>query len=261
MARDKTELTDKTPAATLATTAPRGANEWGIPDWRDANFYRGLTNWSTDRWQWEFLRRREDYRRDFEAAAREVGSMKPCFEHVGAEKYDLEEFFDPKISDWKAICGPMWHPLPLPSIDKDGLPILRPDWVEITFDISKSLAPQLKAAKEELEAIQSLDRLSDTEATQLAYGVEYSGKPEIPFEFIKAKSEKRLRAPKHHTDKWPVYLRVLDAREAEASWANIANMFYDDGLLDRRAAPEGGYCRPPPQAASNLWLQAQALRF
>lgn len=254
---------DRGTPATTATSATRGAeaNEWGIPNWRDADFYHGLTNWSTDRWQWEFLRRREDYRQDFEEAAREAGSMKPHFEHVGAERYNLEEFFDPKVSDWEASCGPMWHPLPLRSIDEDGFSMLRPNWVEIAFDISKPLEPQLKAAKEELETAQSLDRLSVTEATQLAYGVEYSGKPEIPSELIMAKLEKRLRAPKHHMDKWPVYLRVLDARASKATWAEITKVFFENGLLDRRKSDAGGYEPPPPQAAQNLWKQAMALRF
>lgn len=247
--------------ATTATSATRSANEWGIPDWRDTDFYRGLAKWEPNRWQWEFLRRREDYRRDFDAAVCELDRVERRFEHIGADKYGLEEFFDPKISDWTGYYGPMWHPLPLPSIDEDGFTALKPGWVEIAFDISKPLEPQLRAAKDELETAQSLEQLSDTEAMQLAYGAEYSGQPEIPSDIIEAKLGKRLRAPKHHTEKWPAYLRVLDARAANATWAEITNAFFADGLLDRRKSVSGGYEPPPPQAAQNLWKQAKALRF
>lgn len=40
------------------------SEKWGVPDWRDAAAYpRSL---SDDLWRWEFLRRREDYRNDWE---------------------------------------------------------------------------------------------------------------------------------------------------------------------------------------------------
>ena len=39
--------------------------DWGIPNWLDAGSYGNTTQWSENRWRWEFTRRREDCRKDF----------------------------------------------------------------------------------------------------------------------------------------------------------------------------------------------------
>ena len=254
MAPDKTDKTDK-PVATTATSAT-----WGTPDWRDALAYVEGAGWDLDRWQWEFLRRRDDYHDDFALAAESLETSKTRFEHDVAFFYEMEEFYDPKIGDWGEI-GPIWHPLPLQSLAHDGFPLSSGSFVEILFDVSKPLAPQLVEAKKQLELERGLHNLSNMEAAQLAYGVEYTGGEEIPIEEIMAKSERKLRAPKHHRNKWPTYLRVIDARDANISWSEITEFLFKEGMLDRRKAPEGGYTAPPPQAARDLWLQAQALRF
>ncbi|SKA28375.1 transcriptional regulator domain-containing protein [Consotaella salsifontis] len=44
-------------------------NEWGTPPWRDLDEYGYYNGWSDDRWRWEFLRRRPEYRAEFEALA------------------------------------------------------------------------------------------------------------------------------------------------------------------------------------------------
>ena len=41
-------------------------NEWGIPNWRDAAAYGDVTDWTLDRWRWEFFRRRPDLRAFFD---------------------------------------------------------------------------------------------------------------------------------------------------------------------------------------------------
>ncbi|MBJ3777881.1 hypothetical protein JCR33_19405 [Acuticoccus sp. 2012] len=43
--------------------------DWGTPDWRDLDDYGYVEGWSEKRWRWEFLRRRDEYRRDFEEVA------------------------------------------------------------------------------------------------------------------------------------------------------------------------------------------------
>ena len=42
-------------------------NEWGIPDWRDAQAYGDTSKWTIYRWRWEFYRRRSDLRECFDA--------------------------------------------------------------------------------------------------------------------------------------------------------------------------------------------------
>ncbi len=63
MAQDKT---DPPPAATPTTPAIWAANEWGIPDWREPATYGDVKRWSTNRWRWEFYRRRDDLRDFFD---------------------------------------------------------------------------------------------------------------------------------------------------------------------------------------------------
>lgn len=38
------------------------AEEWGLPDWRDAASYGEVKEWTFMRWRWEFYRRRDDLR-------------------------------------------------------------------------------------------------------------------------------------------------------------------------------------------------------
>jgi hypothetical protein len=243
MARDKTDKTDRRPVATLATSATRG-----IPDWRDESAYAECKTWDLDRWRWEFLRRRADYRADFEAAAQALNTSALQFAHEGAELYELEEFFAPWVSDW-SYSGPIWHPLSLPKMDDDGFPVGRGEWMEVAFDLSKPLTPQLAGAKKELECRQGLLNLSVIESVQLAYGAEYSGEKEIDIDSIIKKSSIIKRAPKSHTQKWPTYIRALDARAAGASYSAISKTLPE--YMDSRS----------PFAGREVLRQARAVWF
>ena len=67
---------------------------------------------------------------------------------------------------------------------------------------------------------------------------------------LRAAQAARLGKPaqkRWHSTKWLTYLRVLDAREAGASWAEIAT------ILPQTAGT--------PQTASDVWDQARALCF
>lgn len=43
--------------------------QWNVPDWKDAGAYPRPEDLSLTYWRWEFLRRRQDYKEDFEAHA------------------------------------------------------------------------------------------------------------------------------------------------------------------------------------------------
>jgi len=60
---------------------------------------------------------------------------------------------------------------------------------------------------------------------------------------------------------WFVYIHAIDGKAAEATWAEMANTFFAQGLLDRHKDPNGGYCPPFPQAARDKWEAVVALRF
>jgi hypothetical protein len=57
-----------------------------------------------------------------------------------------------------------------------------------------------------------------------------------------------ISSPRHHISKWRTYLRVIDARDDTQSWATIANEILR-------------YTRNEPQAARQVWEQAQELMF
>lgn len=42
-----------------------GGNEWGVPDWRNADTYGDWRSWSNPRWRWEFCRRNWQLRFNF----------------------------------------------------------------------------------------------------------------------------------------------------------------------------------------------------
>ncbi len=167
--------TNKPPLATTATTATRGANEWGIPDWCDAAAYAEFIDCDLDRWRWEFLRRRKDYRDDYRAAFQdqlEAGFINPqsyegSFFHEGATIYDLVEFFDPAVSTWNEY-GPNWsYPEKILTTPQDA----SERWWQIktlTFDLGKPIAPQLHAAKVFLLEEQGLANLTPQEQMTLA---------------------------------------------------------------------------------------------
>ncbi|MDW3117175.1 MAG: hypothetical protein R8G60_04870 [Roseovarius pacificus] len=187
-------------------------NEWGIPNWQDISGYGDTSEWNENRWRWEFLRRRSDLRDEFDAKANRQ------FENKRNLYLSKPEMFpgglltpeDPGfcVSTF-LICGEL-QSLPNPRIGNQ--PWWAIEWTDkakkvrqftkeiapegyerVDFDLSKPIAPQLEFAKEYLLDIQR----------------ELHGK---------ALQVRRTPA------KWFTYLRVLDAREAGASWSDIASL-------------------------------------
>jgi Uncharacterized conserved protein (DUF2285). len=236
-------------------------NEMGIPDWHDEVEYGNTRDWEVNRWRWEFLRRRDDYRNAFERALKSLKVAPPPpvdllsgdrtdettlrlfaglrswpFEHAVAVEYGLSHFYDPFQSNWDGI-GPEWT---------SGLSFGAVDWDDerlcsVTFDLSKPLKRQVSEAVEYLE---------ETQCHWLLYG---SGREEEypiggEIEYLQV-AEKAVRAPKHHPEKWLTYLRLLDARADGASLRDMALLLPES--MGRRDA----------RAAGNVLEQAKAQAF
>ncbi len=199
------------------------AAEWGLPDWRDPLAYGDTLAWSTSRWRWEFLRRRQDYRNDFDRHAEDtyrhylnyyagdrdeitdgeiLRPTDPGFRASmpGTPKYGLTGLLNPRISEQPG------HELYFREYDMAFYRGRGPEFLEggkpenvmlpagrfvVRFDLTRPLAAQLEAAKSQLIYEQ-----------MAMFGKELG--------------------TKKHGKKWLLYLRVLDAWECGAHWSEIA---------------------------------------
>jgi hypothetical protein len=264
-------------------------NDWGLPDWRDPAGYGDVKRWTLNRWRWEFYRRRDDLRAYFDARAEETYlhwqqyAGKPGFPvaHLRTDepgfcvivdvearkRFGYSGLPNPRIGAQPASAISTWEHDGAGSIidgNRTGhngfrgtfgdllamarlklteeqliflrhsttcLPIhLEQNEMAITFDLKKPLKPQMDHARDML----------------LWHQANLNGKP----------LQKR-RQPKL----WFAYIRALDGKADGATWLDMANTFFEQGLLDRHKDPHGGYCPPPPQAARDKWEAASALRF
>lgn len=203
-------------------------NEWGIPDWRNASAYGDTTQWGSRRWKWEFLRRRKDIRDDFDDKAPQVYANKlslhewdPSVSPDGVPRPDEPGFCvgsflidpsfpaplslpNPRISEQPCHCLPMVGDDSLRMVGKKFL-LLEDGFARVDFDLNRPAGPQLAAAAEFLR-----------EAQQHRHG--------------------KVIQKRRHPEKWLSYLRVLDAREAGATWSQIASTVYGgDASSDQRA--------------------------
>lgn len=108
---------------TARDTPPRIARpgeRWGLPDWRDPAAYGDVAGWGTDRWRWEFSRRREDVREYFNRKLREQFHGTPVNPSAGLA-FD-EPGFMVEVDGGAARQFGYVHGLPNPRIGA------QPDW-------------------------------------------------------------------------------------------------------------------------------------
>lgn len=270
----------------MAATEPvEPAKEWGLPDWWDAEAYGNTSVWKFDRWRWEFFRRREDLRQCFDLYAEQTFlhwskfSGKPGFPNahlaphergfasiVGEEnvkRFGYVNLPNPRIGDQPLeLIAPNVRDSRLLSLplgfEADGesavTSLLEIAALEFTPEQAEFLTKHLSAigARPESEYTVSfdLDRPLEPQIKTAQRNLKFHQ------EERHGKKLQRRRNP----EKWLSYLRVLDAREAEASWSEITNLFFAQGVMDRRTSSSGGYCAPPPQAARDMWTAADRLR-
>jgi hypothetical protein len=227
-------------------------NEWGIPNWLDDGAYGATRKWGMNRWRWEFTRRREDYRKDFDDNVQrtlaELSSRtpprppgrflrpdEPAFVastpdyKLSMQKYGLANLPNPRISDqpfyvliFRGRFGGFVEGYgPDNPWGKETATVHAPEGTGVViFDLSKPIVPQWENIRE----------------TVLWYQKEKYGKV--------------VKGRKHPVN-WPRYLRVLDGRAAGASWRKLQEV----------AIPETEKATPSPQGARQVWEQARSLMF
>lgn len=179
--------------------------DWGVPDWRDADAYPAFAAWTIQRWHWEFIRRDDAYR---EQATQFLNCM-DCGWTADEQSAAFEAYFK-RWGYCDEVLNPVVSEYPddrLKRLKINGVGIvtgspedrkmararldLSSGEIGIRFNCDRPLGPQLAAAKKMAEQ------------AQIARHGYKLGEREQP-------------------DKWPTYLRALDARAAGASWSDIA---------------------------------------
>lgn len=263
-------------------------NEWGIPDWRDPAAYGDVKRWTFNRWRWEFYRRRDDLRACFDARADEtyrINLQKVGFDWAPVAHLRPDEPGFCAIVDVETRARFGYSGLPNPRIGEqweDRLNTFENDGTLKTVDggfsgrdgAADTIGERLKDAGVTLTEAQKrrlryvlachLIELGQDEFA-LGFNLNRPLKPQLANARVVLQWHYEMQGKpmqrRRHPVKWLGYLRALDAREADASWAEIADLFHAQGLLGRRKDPAGGYCAPPPQAARDMWEAANALRF
>lgn len=223
-------------------------SDWGLPDWRDPSAYQETSEWNDLRWRWEFLRRRDDLRRDFDRYAPDAVALRnanfvklglpevsdqmasPTFTTApfGGQPYGYEGIPNPRVSALPdALLAFITTAQPIGGLHTyyaEGAVPAYPDGVRFSpdqavwvFDLDWNIDHQLALAREQLGRLQA--------------------------------SREHRKGSKDHKAKWPTYLRVLDAKEAGASLTEIAAILPDS------------YARRDAQTAHNVIQQAIALQL
>lgn len=201
------------------------AKEWGLPDWRDSSSYKNSfgdpSEWSFERWRWEFVRRREDYRAAFASLAALAskgiffqdrftnidehlqeqvarGTLISAVGHRGfafsvsdnlglLSKFGMFFMPNPKFSDQPDESLLLAAPYIASKYDADGKPL---GVLTYHFNLMRPLAEQLEACESKMKE-------------------------------IKAKLPGAIWEEKRHTNNWHEYLQALDARENNVSYARM----------------------------------------
>jgi hypothetical protein len=254
MSEAKTDKTDRTPRT---PDEVHTKNEWGIPDWRDAQAYGDVKQWTFNRWRWEFYRRRDDLRAFFDRWADESFSRnlrcnegktpsEPGFLAFGSgnEEGDAVRLFD-------------YGGVPNPRIGNQPAIFIMP--VDQFIHKFRFYNP-VKSHPRGLSIMEALGkkqpkiyelRLQDHEyAIKFDLNKPLRSQVDEALELMKAAQIKLHGKPlqrKHHTAKWLGYLRTLDARAANATWSDISS------LHPKTAQTE--------QTARDIWRAADGLRI
>ena len=212
--------------------------DWGVPDWRDADAYPKPNELKLDEWRWEFLRRRSDFRTAYMRSEEEfIGESKGRhFERV----YKIANLKDPRLSvlDLKTRHLPPDNPFP-PYFDIVFLDTsLWTHYADPWDPWNRERRPRVEPQPYHMDFRVDLRRSLGSQFEEFA-------KLAADEQKILNKGKKIHR--RAHKDKWPLYLQVLDARDSGASYSQIAHT-----ILQHQQQTE--------QAARDVIKQAEALR-
>ena len=203
---------------------PDARAKWGVPDWTRADAYPPRT---TDReWSWEFVRRRPDYREAWErwkttvASANGVTFARTDDPDATYLRFGVRVIYDPRrlMTD---------HDLRTASFFEAMQFILWDDPFLAICELEK------EGAMAEASA-----RLSKKEEAKRAAGLkDYRFNLNLPLEpqlnkaracllDLQAKMYGKKATPRPRRNNWPLFRRALDARDCDATYAEMTAAFW-----------------------------------
>ncbi len=212
-------------------------HEWGVPDWRDPDQYPQPADLPAGLWRWQFIRRMRNYRAAWTCAAPSQRALAVTLAGDPAKVLDVDDrafvvstvAYDAPVDFHGLMRYPLTsYPNPRANIPRiaggqvRGLAFrdeqggahstfgggegvsppgqwIPPGWVQMRFDLTLPIGPQIARAEESLRR------------AQYYYGDRYGFLPGVT-----ARASSRDRQAK-----WPLYLRILDARNEAATFDEI----------------------------------------
>jgi len=257
-------------------------NDWGIPDWRDERAYGEWKLWGFFRWRWEFYRRRDDLRAYFAARTKTAYQQKLAMFEALPQSFPNGRVLRPDEAGFSVPVAPEdiptigYSPLPNPRISAQPLLAIFPAETERSVKpihsgwLSNTFSDALEGASVKLTDRQSWilgstlsavpARMQDGECA-LIFDLDkpLSVQLEAAKEYLRICQTERHGKPlqtRKHPTKRLEYLRTLDAREAGASWREIAI-----ALLPMRKDEADEQAPARETKARDIWEAANALRF
>lgn len=231
-------------------------NEWGIPNWRDERAYGDVNNWTADRWRWEFFRRREDLRKFFieRAEAQYILNQK----EINNTNFHIDSFAgkpdEPGFSVYSSDCVELFGyiAVPNPRIGAQPPGLLKPmesywshrnvimgnkrdDEYSVGRQVRGKLALVGVRLTKKREKHLGASLLDDFPVSLEQREVAVKFNLNLPLEAQIENARERLRVEqkavhgtllqkRRHITKWFNYLRSLDAKEAGATWIEVASI-------------------------------------
>lgn len=224
------------------------AAEWGLPNWLDAPDYGDTKSWGEVRWRWEFTRRREDFRADFDAG---VGPTEKHYRSLYTKMFGKAAVVltrnDPGFASKTSVQ----------QVTKYGTSLFNPrfsDQPQLSFQHPPGTAGIVKG-KGDLFDPPNTSVPAGVAAVRVDLDRPIAGQLHAALGYLSHLQEKRhgrMLQARRHRRTWFRYLRVLDGRECGASWSEIFKVVI---------APEKGANLNPIQEARRTWEGARDLMF
>lgn len=194
---------------------------WGIPDWTRSEDYPNPVQTSDLQWRWEFQRRHPDYRQKWETVSSDPKNQpianyfgnRTVLDPISKQVQVMKVLIDPACSMTEDAVqtghtlGTMFcdHGF-IVTYDHPELRYCSKALVDYRFSLAEPLRPQIEKAESVLR-----------EAQEKHCGTKNTTRPS--------------------RELWPLYLRVLDARECGISWKSIGHVFWpgDKGSVKDKA--------------------------